>query len=318
MGRSPIVCSTSSSSSSASRPGRSHLLTNVSTGMPRVAADVEELEGLRLQALGRVEQHHRGVDGGQHPVGVLGEVAVARGVQQVDHVVAVGELQHRRGDRDAALALHVHPVRGDPAPAAPCRAPRPAASITSACRASASVSVDLPASGWLITANVRRRCACVPGSSAPSTPAAAVTAVIALLLRGRQRPTVEGTTALRTRDAAPAAARRARSRSDRRTVDVGAGVDEREVVVPGVHERLGGGEVGGDLGPAPERLAHVLGGDVGGRGVEVDGVRQLGLHLPARDPEAEQPPRRLRPLLLGGRVRDRHLGVAAAPSRRRR
>jgi hypothetical protein len=59
------------------------------------AADVEQLQRLRLQALRRVEQHHRGVDGGEHPVGVLGEVAVAGGVQQVDHVVAVGELQHR-------------------------------------------------------------------------------------------------------------------------------------------------------------------------------------------------------------------------------
>lgn len=35
IGRSPIVCSTSSSSSRASRPGRSHLLTKVSTGIPR-------------------------------------------------------------------------------------------------------------------------------------------------------------------------------------------------------------------------------------------------------------------------------------------
>ncbi len=60
------------------------------------AADVEQLEGLRLQALRGVEQHHRGVDGGEHAVGVLGEVAVAGGVEQVDHAVAVGELQHRR------------------------------------------------------------------------------------------------------------------------------------------------------------------------------------------------------------------------------
>src|SRR6476619_478013 len=32
----------------------------------------------------------------------------------------------------------------------------PASVITRACRASASVRVDLPASGWLMTANVRR------------------------------------------------------------------------------------------------------------------------------------------------------------------
>ena len=84
---------------------------------PARAADVEQLERLRLQALRGVEQHHRGVDGGEHPVGVLGEVAVAGGVQQVDHAVAVAELQHRGGDGDAALALHLHPVGRDAPPA---------------------------------------------------------------------------------------------------------------------------------------------------------------------------------------------------------
>ena len=81
-------------------------------------ADLEQLERLRLDALGRVEHHDRGVGGGQHPVGVLGEVAVAGGVEQVDHAVAVGELQHGRGDRDAALLLELHPVRGGRAPPA--------------------------------------------------------------------------------------------------------------------------------------------------------------------------------------------------------
>src|SRR3954465_9910765 len=43
-------------------------------------------------------------------------------------------------------------------PALPCTAP--ASPIPRACRARASVSVDLPASGWLMTAKVRRRPAC--------------------------------------------------------------------------------------------------------------------------------------------------------------
>ena len=79
-------------------------------------ADLEELEGLRLEPLAGVDQHHRGVDRGQHAVGVLGEVAVAGGVDEVDHVVAVDELQRGRGDRDAARLLHRHPVghRGAP------------------------------------------------------------------------------------------------------------------------------------------------------------------------------------------------------------
>ena len=61
--------------------------------------------------------------------------------------------------RSMSIQSDVTPRR----PPLPCTAP--AAEITSACRASASVSVDLPASGWLITANVRRRRAWVPGSS---------------------------------------------------------------------------------------------------------------------------------------------------------
>ena len=50
-----------------------------------------------------------------------------------------------------AIQSEVTPRR----PALPCTAP--AVLIAAACSASASVSVDLPASGWLITANVRRR-----------------------------------------------------------------------------------------------------------------------------------------------------------------
>jgi hypothetical protein len=73
--------------------------------------DLEQLERLRLDALGRVEHHHHRVDAGEDPVRVLREVAVAGRVEQVDHVVAVRELQHRRADRDAPLALELHPVR---------------------------------------------------------------------------------------------------------------------------------------------------------------------------------------------------------------
>src|ERR1700737_4666013 len=49
-----------------------------------------------------------------------------------------------------AIQSEVTPRR----PALPCTAP--AVLIAAACSASASVSVDLPASGWLITANRRR------------------------------------------------------------------------------------------------------------------------------------------------------------------
>src|ERR1700688_2386796 len=52
--------------------------------------------------------------------------------------------------RSIAIQSEVTPRR----PALPCTAP--AWVIADACRASASVRVDLPASGWLITANAGR------------------------------------------------------------------------------------------------------------------------------------------------------------------
>ncbi len=80
---------------------------------------LEQLAGLGLDALGRVEDHDRGIGGRQHPVGVLGEVAVAGGVQQVAHRVSVGELQDGRGDRDPPLLLHGQVVGGGPAAGTP-------------------------------------------------------------------------------------------------------------------------------------------------------------------------------------------------------
>ena len=73
-------------------------------------ADLEELAGLALDALGAVDHHHRGVDRGQRAVGVLGEVRVAGGVDEVEPPVAERERHRRGGDRDAALLLDLHEV----------------------------------------------------------------------------------------------------------------------------------------------------------------------------------------------------------------
>jgi hypothetical protein len=43
------------------------------------AADVEQLDRLRFNALGGVDHHHRRIDGGQDAVGVLGKILVAQG-----------------------------------------------------------------------------------------------------------------------------------------------------------------------------------------------------------------------------------------------
>ena len=74
-------------------------------------ADLEELAGARLDALGGVDDHDGGVHGGQRPVGILGEVLVARRVEQVEDAAAVLEGHDRGHDRDAARLLDRHPVR---------------------------------------------------------------------------------------------------------------------------------------------------------------------------------------------------------------
>ena len=75
-------------------------------------AHLHQLDGALLDALGAVDDHERGVDRGERAVGVLGEVLVARRVEQVDDAVAVRELHDRGGHRDAALLLEAHPVGG--------------------------------------------------------------------------------------------------------------------------------------------------------------------------------------------------------------
>ena len=85
---------------------------------PARLRDLEELERLRLDAARGVEQDHGAVGGGEHAQRVLGEVAVAGGVEQVEDDVAVLEAQRGRADRDAAALLELHPVRARLAAAA--------------------------------------------------------------------------------------------------------------------------------------------------------------------------------------------------------
>jgi hypothetical protein len=75
-------------------------------------AHFEELDRLRLDAFGRVDHHHRGVDRRQHAIRVLGKVLVARRVEEIDRVPFVVELHHRARHRDSALLLDFHPVGG--------------------------------------------------------------------------------------------------------------------------------------------------------------------------------------------------------------
>lgn len=76
------------------------------------AADLHQLARLGLDALGAVDDDDDRVDGRQRAVGILGEVLVARRVEDVDFAPLVLEAHHRGGHRDAALALDFHEVRG--------------------------------------------------------------------------------------------------------------------------------------------------------------------------------------------------------------
>jgi hypothetical protein len=84
------------------------------------AADLEQLAGLRLDALGGVDHHDRGIDRRQRAIGIFREVFVARRVEQVEGYPVTFKGHDRAGHRDPALLLDLHPVRARP----PCRPAR--------------------------------------------------------------------------------------------------------------------------------------------------------------------------------------------------
>ena len=80
-----------------------------------VRGEVGVGERLRLDALARVDDQERPLAGGERSRDLVGEVHVAGGVDEVEHVVLavlrlVVEPDRVLLDRDAALALEVHGV----------------------------------------------------------------------------------------------------------------------------------------------------------------------------------------------------------------
>ncbi len=84
------------------------------------AANLEKFPCLSLDALARIDDHDCGIHGGKHAVGVLGEIFVAGGVEDVDHAIFILELQNGGGNRDTALFFQLHPVGGGGALVFPC------------------------------------------------------------------------------------------------------------------------------------------------------------------------------------------------------
>ena len=73
-------------------------------------ADLHQLDGALLDALGDVDHHQGGIHCGERAIGVLGEVGVPRGVQQINDTSPVGKLHHGGSDGDSPLLFQLHPV----------------------------------------------------------------------------------------------------------------------------------------------------------------------------------------------------------------
>ena len=88
-----------------------HLVAKGQDRQVAQAADLEQLAGLGFDPLGPVDHHDGGVNGGQGPVGIFREIAVAGGVDQVEAPLTI-VVGHGGGrDGNPALLLQFHEVR---------------------------------------------------------------------------------------------------------------------------------------------------------------------------------------------------------------
>jgi hypothetical protein len=79
-------------------------------GDSTAATDFEEFSGLGFDSFSGIDDHDCGIDSGKDSVGIFGKVSMAWGIEEVDDVVAVGELEDGGGDRDSALLFELHPI----------------------------------------------------------------------------------------------------------------------------------------------------------------------------------------------------------------
>ena len=92
--------------------GTVHLVDEGEDRDSALTADGKELDGLCLDTFCTVKKHDCGVRGTECTVGILGEVLVTGGVQDIDAVAVIVELHDGRGNGDTTLLLDLHPVGG--------------------------------------------------------------------------------------------------------------------------------------------------------------------------------------------------------------
>ena len=76
------------------------------------ATNFKQFPRLALDALARIDHHHRRIHRSQHAISILREILVTRRVEDVDDTILVLKLENRRAHRNAALFFQLHPVGG--------------------------------------------------------------------------------------------------------------------------------------------------------------------------------------------------------------
>ena len=72
--------------------------------------DLKELNGLGLHTLCAVNDHHRTVCRHQGSIGILREILVPRGIQNINALSVIVKLKHGGGYGNSSFLLNLHPV----------------------------------------------------------------------------------------------------------------------------------------------------------------------------------------------------------------
>ena len=87
-----------------------HLINKSKNGNVAHNTDLEQLDRLRLDTLGSIYDHDRGIRRHKGSVCVLREILMPRGIQDIDAVTVVIKLHYRGGNGNPPLLLDLHPV----------------------------------------------------------------------------------------------------------------------------------------------------------------------------------------------------------------